>query len=689
MRSSASLQQGLKPLEDAWSTWNKIIVAKVVGVQPEHNAVDLATDRGGFLRNVAVIGGGGTTETRHNLPHVLPRNPVLESQGLRVIDEYIALNRRDTYAVVAFLNGNVHQPVCWLLPPDFEEGSFGEHNLALDRHAGDAYEAQYVLDNPPDQALRDQLKAGTGTDGDEDDPAAYEYPRQVNWGHVFPDRRRLAKSGDVLGQSPPDFDPAPGGSDHAAPAGLLPLGLETYAKIGYGYDGTDADNSPPKEQISKTMGSSGGGPIGGDWKPVQDFQELPTSARPMAYPDGVEALNRRPLGHAEDGLENFDQDLHPWRRHRENKIRFARGLRANQRWGSFWELSRSGDLRHVAEGLNKNVHPELDDEQDDADPQAALMAQNPNWGSTYMLSRIEERHIAKGEWSVFRKRARYGGQLEGTDVTVADDKESDPVDVRRWGQSRTRTQREWQALSRMAATLGARDTLTLTAGACDDPGTVPGTEWSRADLHLGGDAARYQDRLNWRNPDSCELANIIIKSIRPTLADFGPDKPCRDNKTGGDIHLTTAPMDGHHAGIMFDAMAAGGDAVLTGKATTGNAANVTDGDGATVAFAALSQRHNANASLSAVSGTGGADGDGATSSVTATSGGSDATASVVATAGANGQGSNATTLIHATSHDDNATVNVTADTTHGGGANVNVTAKPKSGPAKLAFTATS
>ena len=680
-RSQAGLQEGQRPARRTLLDFNHVILCKVVRIYPQHHTADLVPARGGFIRNARIVSVGGTTETSRHLPQVLNYQPQLEREGVRYLDEYQQLHRRDTMAIATCIDGNMQSFVCWLLPPDFEEGSFLEHNLSLDRHAGDIYEVQYALDNPNVNQLRDMVTNHQGAEDDEANPAPWELPRQSNWEQVWPDRRRLSGPDDALAADPPMFDPSDTGS---ATGGQLQLGLETYEKVGYGFDPTaklNEDDLPPAVPPTSHLTTA---PIDQPWQPLKAFPELPWSSRPSSYPDGISQLNRRPLGGPESGIKNFDDDYHPWRRHRENGIRFARGLRFNQRWGTFAELTRAGDIRLLAEGFNANVNPEAPDAADKADPEAATIASGKNWGSLYFMARIEERHTAKGSFSYFRKRVRFGGQLENFDTQSG--AEDDPVDVRRWGHQRIRTQRTFQAISRMEAILGARDSVNLFAGAVDDGTSFPDGQWSRSDPANGGDFQRYQDRLKWRNPDSNESANIFIRSVRGKLSDFGSDREGRGRDVGGEIHIETAPLEGNHALIAMAAKAAEGGALLTALVQNG-LHDKGQSDGAAVDYKANSFRDNANISFVAATGMGGKNGDNADVALRAHTGRDNAHATLEARAGLNGSGSDAVVDVIAEAHDRAAVVAILAMTDYGDDASVSIKASPATGIGQVEIAA--
>jgi hypothetical protein len=703
MTTDARAQDALRDAPRTWNTKYGIQLGKVIEVFPEHGTCHLAMSYGNIVRHALVLSGfGGTREGVQSLPQVIDNDPKPDREGTSIIDEYTPSDKRDTYAVVAYVDGAVHRPVCWIMPPNFWQGSFPETNLSIDRHAGDAYIARYAVDNPNPDDIRAKVKKGDGTFDDEDKPAPEEYPRKMSWEQVFPDNRRLAKADDALQKHPPGFEPydaqggvssgsgdtasadtssadtssggrsdgSGGGGNGTGTESLYRLGLETYQAVGYGYQGEmDKVLSHKDVKVEDLQFTS-----------AAQFPEPPLSATPSTYPDGLPQITRRALGHSEKGKLNFDNDLFPWRRHRENQARFARGMRFNQRWGTYVELTRGGDIRLLAEGMNKNVYPELDDDakaeadksQADQDAVATLLYQNPDWGNLYLMARSETRGTDKGAWAFHRKRFKAGGRLEGFDTTVDKDKEDDGADVRRWGQSRIRTQRTFQAISRKDLDLRSRDSLSLLAGHVDDGDVDAETAWSRSDPKDGGDFPRYQDRLKWRNTDSDESANILIQSVRGKLSEFGPDKPTRDKDTGGTIKIITSPEEGDNAVISLQAMAAKDKAEIDLIADAG----VKDqtGEGAKISLSASSR---VGTTVFTVSDSGGV----ASSHV----GGNGASMDV----SARSDGDNATATLIADTLGDNALVDIEAKTEQGKNATVQVWALPAGGLASLDFKADS
>ena len=654
------MQAGNRYADRTWHTRN-LEMGKVIEVFPEHGTVHVAMEYGNIVRHALVItGAGGTREGIQSLPQVLNSTAwKLDREGVSISDEYLHSDERDTFAIVGYLYGMVTRPFAILIPPNFHEASFPETNLRIERHAGDSYELTYALDAPTSDTLRKLMGTQALTDTDnEDNPSPIDYPRQVAWERVFPDNRRLAAPDTTLQQEPPAFEP---GSPSVPSA--YRLGLETYEAVGYGYSGQlDQQLAHSNISIPPPPTTSTG-----------QFPEQPLSAQPTTYPDGIPQINRRALGASEKGKLNYDTDSHPWKRHRENKTRFARGMRFNQRWGSNVELTRSGDVRLLAEGMNQNVYPDLEtDAKTETDPVAMLLYQNPDWGNLYLMARSETRMTAKGSWAYHRKRWQWGGRLEDVDTNVDATKENDAADVRRWGQSRIRTQRLWEALSRKDATLGGRASVSILAGAVDDTSVYADGVWSRSDPGQGGDFARYQDRLAWRNPDSDEGGNIVIRSVRGKLSDFGSDKPTRTKDQGGEILISTEPLEGDNAPITIQAIAARNNAAINLTALAGQVDP--SGTGASINFNAQSPAGSTTIEISDTKGL-----------VSARTGGGGASAGMQATSG----GDNATASLIADTQGDNALVDIEAKTEQGINATVQVFAKPAGGTGLLDLEAIS
>ncbi|MHB1418303.1 MAG: hypothetical protein ACYCX4_01760, partial [Bacillota bacterium] len=129
-----------KPYEEPYRNANYISLGKVIAIKPENYAVDVALLAGGILRNVQVIAPSAGTKAGYNYLTNIQNTRKQDSPG-GVLDSPLGSQKGDTYAVIAFLQGNMTLPICLgFLYPEVTQMLFSEKGLKIDRHENGIYE---------------------------------------------------------------------------------------------------------------------------------------------------------------------------------------------------------------------------------------------------------------------------------------------------------------------------------------------------------------------------------------------------------------------------------------------------------------------------------------------------------------------------------------------------------------------
>lgn len=128
----------------------RLTMARVIATKPEHYSVDVVTMRGAIMRDVQVVSMNAGSRNGHTyIPSVTNPdaskelgNPFDNGRNMVIAGPSAdrAADARTTYAILAFLGGNLHNPVCLgFVYPNESEMLFKEAGLDLDRHESDIY----------------------------------------------------------------------------------------------------------------------------------------------------------------------------------------------------------------------------------------------------------------------------------------------------------------------------------------------------------------------------------------------------------------------------------------------------------------------------------------------------------------------------------------------------------------------
>lgn len=127
-----------KPITDPGRFWG-LQIGKVIAVYPDSHCVDVALLQGGVVRKAQVLAPYASTDT--GVAYLPKPNLVSPEQKLAgIVDTPRPGSERNVYAVIGYLEGQLHSPVClgFLFPNDAELLSL-QAGVQVDRREGGTY----------------------------------------------------------------------------------------------------------------------------------------------------------------------------------------------------------------------------------------------------------------------------------------------------------------------------------------------------------------------------------------------------------------------------------------------------------------------------------------------------------------------------------------------------------------------